>query len=87
MTEAKQKPRVWVDFQNSDTQGRVRLSTVGTTDELKRLGIVLREGLEVVLYCLELEADGIVHYSAEEERWVAKLDWDKVRDVERMDGR
>jgi hypothetical protein len=80
MTDSTQKPRIWVDFQNSDTYGRVRLSSVGTVDEVNRLGIVLSEGLDVVLYCLELEADGVVLYSAEEKRWVAKVDWDKVRD-------
>jgi hypothetical protein len=80
MKEPMEKPRVSIDFQNSDQKGRVRLNTVGTIQDLSRLGIVLREGLEIVLYCLELEADGRVTYSEEESLWVAEVDWKKIRD-------
>jgi hypothetical protein len=82
MTVDPRKPRIRVDFQNSDAGGRVRLMSLGTVEDLNRLGVVLREGLEVVLYCLELEADGVVLYSAEEKRWVANIDWNQVRDRE-----
>jgi hypothetical protein len=82
MTVDPRKPRIRVDFQNSDAGGRVRLMSVGTVEDLNRLGVVLREGFEVVLYCLELEADGVVLYSAEEKRWVANIDWNQVRDRE-----
>jgi hypothetical protein len=75
-----ERPRVSVDFQNSDHKERVRLNTVGTAQDLSQLGIVLREGLEILLYCLELEADGKVTYSKEESLWVAEVDWKKVRD-------
>jgi hypothetical protein len=74
MTEEIGMPRVFVDFQNSDRQGRVRLNSVGTLQDLNRLGITLREGLEMLLYCLELETDGTATYSAEELMWVAKVD-------------
>jgi hypothetical protein len=80
MTEQAQLPRVYVDFQNNDRQGRVRLSAVGTVQDLSRLGLVLREGTEMLLYCHELETKGIATYSAEEWRWVATVDWDKIRD-------
>lgn len=82
MKTSQEKPRIWVDFQNSDPKGRVRLTSVGTVQELSRLGIVLREGLEVLLYCRELEAEGVVVYSEDEKRWVATLDWQNVRDRE-----
>ena len=80
MIRPNEKPRLWVDFQNTDRHGSVRLNCVGTTEELNRLGLVLREGLELVLYCLELEADGVAHYSQEEGLWTAKVNWDEVRD-------
>jgi len=80
MTKPTEKPRVSVDFQNSDRSGRVRLNTIGTLRDLSESGIVLREGLELLLYCLELEAEGTVTFSMEENLWVAELDWDKVRD-------
>jgi hypothetical protein len=80
MTESTDKLRVSVDFQNSDPEGRVRLNTVGTLQDLSRQGIILREGLELLLYCLELEAEGIVMYSASEKLWVAIVAGDKIRD-------
>ncbi|MDE0554214.1 MAG: hypothetical protein OXI24_08380, partial [Candidatus Poribacteria bacterium] len=30
----------------------------------------------------ELEVEGIVHYSEEEELWTAVIDWDAIREVE-----
>ena len=80
MSEQAQLPRVFVDFHNADRQGRVRLNTVGTLRDLNGLGIVLRAGAEMLLYCLEGETEGVVSYSAEEGLWVATIDWDKVRD-------
>jgi hypothetical protein len=80
MTEQVQLPRVFVDFQNSDRQGRVQLNSVGTLQDLSRLGIVLREGTEMLLYCLELETEGIATYSTEEGLWVAKVDSNNIRD-------
>lgn len=80
MTEPNEKPRVSVDFQNSDRLGRVRLNTVGTLRDLSTLGIVLREGLKVSLYCMELEGEGTVTYSTEEHLWVAAVNWDGVRE-------
>jgi hypothetical protein len=80
MTGSTDKPRVSVDFQNNDSEGRVRLNTVGTLQDLNRQGIILREGLKLLLYCLELETEGIVTYSAVEKLWVAKVDLDKIRD-------
>ena len=78
MTESE-APRVWVDFNNSDAEGRVRLNCVGTIDDLSRQGIVLREGRKVILYCLELETEGVVCLSTEG-IWAANIDWNKIRD-------
>jgi hypothetical protein len=80
MVEQERLPRVFVDFNNSDQLGRVRLYCIGTVHDLSRLGIALREGTELLLSCLELEAEGVATYSKEEGGWVAKVDWDKVRD-------
>jgi hypothetical protein len=81
MAEQAQLPRVFVDFHNSDRQGRVRLNCVGTIADLGRLGIVLQEGSQMLLSCNELETEGTVTYSIEEGLWVATIDWDKVRDL------
>jgi hypothetical protein len=73
MTHQTEKPRIWVDFHNSDPQGRVRLNTVGTIESLNDLGLVLRSGLDATFYCFEREQDGEVAYSQEEHLWVALL--------------
>ena len=81
MIEQAQRPRVFVDFHNSDRLGRVRLNTVGTIQDLNRLGVVLREGTEILVYCHEAEAEAVATYSKEEGLWVATIDWSKIRDL------
>ena len=74
--------RVFADFHNADVKGRVRLSCLGTTADLKRQGIVLQEGQSLIIYSEELEVEGVVHYSEEEKLWTAVIDWDAIRVVE-----
>lgn len=82
------KPRVYADFHNADTRGRVRLNCTGTVEDLTAQGIELREGLALTLYSDdadengnldELLADGTVSYSDDEGCWVATIDWDAIR--------
>ena len=80
MTNGSRKPRIYADFQNNDAAGRIRLNCVGTIASLSRSGIVLREGLEAVIYCSELETDGVVRFSESERLWVAEIDLHKIRD-------
>src|SRR4051812_46421083 len=82
MTEHTKLPRVFVDFNNSGRMGRVRLNTVGTIQDLNRLGIVLSEGAEIVLRSFELEAEGIVPSSSEEGMWVAAVDWNNILELQ-----
>ena len=81
MTEQAQLPRIFVDFNNCDRQGRARLNCIGTLKDLCRLGVVLREGLEICLSSYELEADGVATYSQEEGLWVARFDLNKIREL------
>ena len=74
-------PHIHVDFNNAEPPGRVRLSTVGGIESLAVAGVRLVEGLAVVVADEELEADGIVAYSADEHQWVAKIDWDAIRRI------
>lgn len=76
-----QLPIISADFHNADKQGRVRLNTVGSIEDLGRLGIQLVDGLRVTIHDEELEADGEVLYSSDEGIWVAKIDWVAVRHV------
>jgi hypothetical protein len=74
-------PRIFADFQNADLQGRLRLNCIGTIEDLSRQGTQLIDGGKLLIYSEELEADAIVQYSDEEKIWVAKIDWDKIREV------
>lgn len=72
-------PVITADFNNADKQGRLRLSIVGATLDLARLGIRLENGLRIVVSDGELEADAEVQYSNDEHIWVAKIDWNAIR--------
>jgi hypothetical protein len=82
------KPRVFVDFQNADPRGRLRLGCQGTLHDLDRQQIELRRGLALTLYeddadergqPQQLVVDGVVEYSDEEQTWVAMIDWDAIQ--------
>ena len=74
-------PAIHADFMNADPRGRLRLNTVGTVEDLGRLGVRLTEGLRIVVHDDEVEADGVVSFSPEEHLWVAAIDWNAVRHV------
>jgi hypothetical protein len=85
MPDAK-PPRVYVDFQNADEKGRLRLNAAGTLEDLARHGVQLREGLVLDLYSDdgdeaggpdELRVLGRVE-SSDERAWVAVIDWTTV---------
>jgi hypothetical protein len=73
--------RIFADFQNADSQGRLRLNCIGTIEDLSRQGTKLIDGENLLIYSEELEADAVVAYSDEEKIWVAEIDWDKIREV------
>ena len=68
-------PALRVDFQNADVDGRVRLTTQGTLEDVSRLPDGLTEGLEVVLVDAELSTTGVVAWSPSEGIWVAVPNW------------
>lgn len=74
--------RIYADFHNADEQGRLRLNCVGTIEDLARYRVKLHEGEKLVLYSEELEADGLVQYSAIERLWVASIDWQQIRELD-----
>jgi len=73
-------PRVYADFHNADAQGRLRLNSVGTVQDLARQRVTLRDGLPLTLYSEDLAVDGEVRFSSEEGLWVAVIDWDAIRE-------
>ncbi len=76
------RSRIFADFHNADPQGRLRLNCNGTVEDLAQRHIELRNGLLLTLYSEDLETDGLVQYSVEENLWVAVIDWNSIRDVQ-----
>ena len=81
-------PRICADLRNDDQQGRLRLSGAGTLSDLAAQGVELREGLHLLLYSADAQADGtnddlvvegIVELDRASGTWVARIDWDALR--------
>jgi hypothetical protein len=71
---------IFVDFNNTDREMRVRLNTFGALSDIKSKGIKLRDGLELLLDDRqEFKVKGIVEFSSSENIWVAKVDWDDMK--------
>ncbi len=81
----KKKLRVFADFHNADSQGRLRLNCTGTLEDLSYQNICLKKGQELTLYSEDLEVDGVVDYSSEENLWVAVINWDEIREIHDLD--
>lgn len=70
--------RLFADFNNADSKGRIRLNTQGTKDDVAALGLTLTEGMPVILDDGdEICADAIVRFCAAE-GWVAEVDWELI---------
>ena len=74
-------PRVYADFHSADAKGRLRLNCVGTVQDLAQQRIVLEEDLYLTLYSEDLETEGRVQFSIDENIWVAVIDWDAIRET------
>ena len=72
------KPRIFADFHNADPQGRLRLNSIGTMEDLSRQQVSLSDGLAATFYSEDIETDGTVRYSSEENLWVAEIDWNVI---------
>ena len=82
------KPKIYADFHNADTEGRLRLNCIGTIEDLAEQQVELREGMLLTLYADDLDdkgqldellVDGVVSFSEEEHCWVAAIDWTAIR--------
>lgn len=66
---------VYVDFQNADNDGFVRLNTCGSICDLGRLGIVLRDGLDLTVSDGEISVPGTVRSPGSEGLGRVQVDW------------
>jgi hypothetical protein len=83
-----EKPKIFVDFGNADSHGRIRLNCNGSIEDLSKQKVVLHDGLAITLYSDDLDdkgqldellVDGIASFSNEEHCWVARIDWTAIR--------
>ena len=72
--------KIFVDFNNADSNGRIRLNTNGTLSDREKYKIELLEGREILIFDDdEFEAIGVLKFSPEENIWVAELDWENLK--------
>ncbi|MFM5981139.1 MAG: hypothetical protein ACKO9I_11355 [Sphaerospermopsis kisseleviana] len=76
--------RVFADFNNADEEGHLRLNCIGTIEDLARQKIELQDDQTLTFYSEDLEVEGIVKHSSEENIWVAVIDWDNIKQVENL---
>lgn len=74
--------RVFADFHTADTQGHLRLNYVDLIEDLARQKIELCEGRSLTLYSEDLEVEGVVQYSQEENLWVVAIDWNNIKQID-----
>jgi hypothetical protein len=90
-TKPNEMPRIYADFMKWDGDGTSRwliLTCRGTFEDLSRLGLQLTEGMVATFYMDDaddtgnsddLEADGVVHFDATNNHWVAIIDWKLIQ--------
>lgn len=73
-------PKLFADFNNVDQQGRVRLNTYGTFEDIKKMNLELKEGMQVFLDDNDtLTTIGHIKYSDDEKIWVAEISWNDIK--------
>jgi hypothetical protein len=73
------KPKIYADFNNLDKEGRLRLITSGSLEDICNQKTELFPGMNIIVYDDEFSIDGEVAFSADEEIWVAKIDRDRLK--------
>jgi len=70
---------IFVDFNNADQEGRIRLNTAGALHDIITKNINLVDSLEVLLDDRqEFNGVGILEFSKSENIWVAGVDWSNM---------
>jgi hypothetical protein len=72
--------KIYADFNNADSKGRLRLAIHGSEKDIKAQNLELFSGMKIIVHDDdELSADAEVMFSEEEKIWVAKIDWSKIQ--------
>jgi hypothetical protein len=82
------KIRIYIDFQNTDAEGRYVLDRYGTTQDLEKFSVVLKPGLRLTFWSDDADeqgrpdpliAEGIVEFNRKLHQWVARIDKDAIK--------
>lgn len=71
---------IYADF-NNRVGNALRLSCDGTKADLERLGITLRDGLQLRVSDGDLVAEGVVRWAEDLGDWVIQIDLQKITDL------
>ncbi len=71
---------VYGDFNHRDVRGRVRLDTVGSEEDLRKVRVALTPGLRVTVYDDSYQAEGIMEFV--EGTWRARILWETGKDID-----
>jgi hypothetical protein len=74
--------KIYADFNNRDSCGRLRLNTNGTFRDLKEKNIRLVRNMTLQISDGELIVEGIVDFSNTEDIWVIEIDSKDIKEVE-----
>ena len=84
---------VYADFMKVDLENRLILTTRGTAEDLERLNLKLEPGLRLTFYNPDsddagnrddLIAHGVVQYDEKNDRWVAVINWDEIKNQSQL---
>jgi hypothetical protein len=84
---------IYADFMKMDYEGRLVLTCLGTHKDLEKHNISLKDGLKLVFYNDDeddngnpdnLVVEGIVQYDENNERWVANINWDGIKNISKL---
>ncbi len=75
------KIKIYGDFNNTDSNGNIRLNVNGSLDDIERQKIELKDGMAVVITDFELEISGYTKYSIKEKIWVACVNWFELKEL------
>jgi hypothetical protein len=72
---------IYADFNNADEEGRVRLNTEGTVTDLEEHSVSLSAGQRLKISDGEMETEGVVEFSDDEQIWVIRIDREKISET------
>ena len=73
--------RIYADFNNATEDEKVRLNTVGSLADIRKVRASLVEGMKVLLYDEELEVQARLTHAPDGENWLGIPDWSTREEV------